>query len=115
MNNFDLVAEQQNRINRLNNPVLDVFASLREYAEEFERGLDAGQEVGARLVSFGSEITLHVRQIGYAKPNIITFDGFLENGSRVKLVQHVSQLSVLFVAVPVKAESQKRPIGFVSA
>lgn len=61
MNNFNWVAQQQNQINRLNNPVLDVFASLREYAEEFERSLDADQEVGARLVSFGSEITLHVR------------------------------------------------------
>jgi hypothetical protein len=115
MNNFNYLAQQQDQINRLNNSVLDVFSSLREYAEEFERGLEAGQEVGARLVSFGSEITLHVRQIGYAKPNIITFDGVLENGSRVKLVQHVSQLSVLFVAVPVKAETQKRPIGFTSA
>jgi hypothetical protein len=114
MNNFDYISQQQNKIHRLNNPVLDVFVALREYAEEFERGLDADQEVGARLVSFGSEITLHVRQIGYSKPNIITFDGVLENGTRVKLVQHVSQLSVLFVAVPVKPESPKRPIGFTS-
>jgi len=110
----DLMNQIGEQAHRKNNPVIDVFASLRDYAQEFESSLDEQHEVGARLVSFGSTITFHVRQIGYSKPNIITFDGTTDEGDRVKLVQHVSQLSVLFIALPLKVETKKRSIGFIS-
>ena len=110
----DLMSQISEQAHRKNNPVIDVYASLREYAQEFESSLDDNHEVGARLVSFGSTITFHVRQIGYSQPNIITFDGVTDDGNRVKLVQHVSQLSVLFIALPIKIETPKRSIGFIS-
>lgn len=99
---------------RRNNPVLDVFESVRSFAQEFEASLDESHEVGARLVSFGNAVTFHVRTIGYSAPNIIWFDGITDDGNRVKLVQHVSQLSVLFVALPAAATEKKRSIGFVT-
>ncbi len=92
---------------------LQAFNSLRHHAMEFEQSLDERHEVGARLVSFGNAISFQVQQIGYAPPNLISFDGITEDGARVRLVQHVSQLSVLFIAMPITEDKVKRPIGFV--
>ena len=92
---------------------LQAFHSLRHYAMEFEQSLDEHHEVGARLVSFGNAVSFQVQQIGYAPPNLISFDGVTEEGARVRLVQHVSQLSVLFIAMPITVDKVKRPIGFV--
>ena len=63
-------------------------------------------------MSFGRQVTLHVHRVGYSTPAIITFDGVTEEGERVQLIQHVSQLSFLLVAVK-KLESQPRRIGFI--
>lgn len=92
---------------------LQAFNSLRRYAMEFEKSLDERHEVGARLVSFGNAVSFQVRQIGYAPPNLISFDGITDDGARVRLVQHVTQLSVLFIAMPIMEDKVKRPIGFV--
>lgn len=98
---------------RKNNPALSAFESLEQYVREFEVDLDSEHEVGARLVSFGSEVTFHVRQIGYSLPNLITFDGITNDGNRVKLIQHVSQLSVLLVAMKTATSAPRQPIGFL--
>ncbi|MDQ1925116.1 DUF6173 family protein, partial [Massilia pseudoviolaceinigra] len=58
-------------------------------------------------------ITFHVRQIGNI-PSVITFDGVMDDGETVQLVQHASQLSVLLIALPVKIAQLKRVIGFVT-
>lgn len=92
---------------------LQAFNSLRRYAMEFEKSLDERHEVGARLVSFGNAVSFQVQQIGYAPPTLISFDGITEEGARVRLVQHVTQLSVLFIAMPIMEDKVKRPIGFV--
>ena len=92
---------------------LQAFNSLRRYAIAFEESLDERHEVGARLVTFGNAVSFQVQQIGYAPPNLISFDGVTEEGARVRLVQHVTQLSVLFIAMPIKEDKVKRPIGFV--
>lgn len=94
------------------NPVIQVFASLKEYVSDFQDTLDEEHEVGANLVSFGREVTFHVHTLGYSAPAIITFHGALENGNRVQLIQHVSQLSFLLVAVK-KLGDKPRRIGFV--
>lgn len=114
MDYLQAMHRREQKIARNNAPVLDVFEALRDYALDFERELDNDHEVGARLVAFGSAITFHVDKIGYTQPSVITFDGVTEEGGRVKLVQHVSQLSVLFIAVPVRCGRTKQPIGFVN-
>lgn len=103
----------QHQAHRDRNPVIGVFESLVRYIQEFEAALDETQVVGARLVSFGREITFHVKQISYSKPFMIVFDGELDNGSKVRLLQHVSQLSVLLMALDITKEEQKQPIGFI--
>jgi hypothetical protein len=77
----------------------------------FEADLDNEHEVGARLVAFGQSVVFHIDYIKSAKPHIITFMGTDENGSKVHLVQHWTQLSVLLIALKKRAEQPKR-IGF---
>lgn len=88
---------------------------LIEWINDFHRSLDENHEVGARLVSFGQSVTFHIDDIGYWNPSLISFKGKNENGESVELIQHVSQISILLVALKRKDVSQpKRPIGFAS-
>jgi len=77
----------------------------------FEEDLDDQHEVGARLVTFGPAILIQVEDVGYWGPDIVIFYGIDEGGQKVQLLQHVSQLSVLLVAVK-KAHDKPRRIGF---
>lgn len=88
---------------------------LIEWINDFHRSLDEEYEVGARLVSFGQTVTFHIDDIGYWNPSLISFQGKNENGEVVELIQHVSQISVLLVALKRENIHQpKRPIGFAS-
>jgi hypothetical protein len=85
------------------------------WINDFHRSLDEGYEVGARLVSFGQTVTFHIDDIGYRNPSLISFHGKNENGEAVELIQHVSQISILLVALKRENINQpKRPIGFAS-
>ena len=70
-------------------------------------------QAGGRLVSAG-DITFSIQDIGYWDPNMIVFYGELSDGSAVELVQHISQLNLLLVAVPRHDDIEKprRIIGF---
>lgn len=103
----------QEQAHRRDNPVIDVCESLQAYIKQFEAELDDAHEVGAHLVNFGQSFTLHVSQLGFSQPNLVTFYGTSQNGDKVQLVQHVSQLSVLLVAVKRATDEPKRPIGFI--
>ena len=78
---------------------------------EFEEKLDPSQELSARLVNFSAEETISIEDVGYWGPDIIKFYGRNSKGDPVELIQHMSQLSVLLVAVQVEKGSAKR-IGF---
>jgi len=94
------------------NPAQWTYERLAEYIKEFEAALDNDHEIGARLVSFGQNVTFHIEDIGYYGPDIIHFEGRNEAMEKVQLIQHVSQLSVLLVAVK-KQQDKPRRIGFV--
>lgn len=80
-------------------------------AKAFEESLPEDAEIGLRLASFGMAASLHVRAIGYKDPNIIEFHGVDDTGRNLSLIQHLSQLSVLFVAMkPVEAKPYR--VGF---
>lgn len=82
---------------------------------DFHRSLDNAHEAGGRLVSFGQNFTFHIVDISYWNPSLIIFEGVNEDGSPVELIQHVSQISVLLVALKRRdPEQPKRPIGFMS-
>lgn len=80
----------------------------------FDEALDLAQEVGMQLVSFGQSVTFHVAEIAYCNPSLIIFKGWMDNGRRVELTQHVSQISFLLIALPrLNPEKPKRKIGFI--
>lgn len=89
------------------------YERLVKYVLQFEAQLDQDHEIGGRMVSFGPQVQFHILDVGYWNPDIITFDGLDQNGNRVRLIQHVSQLNVLLVAMR-KRESDAPPrrIGF---
>lgn len=84
---------------------------LKSYIIDFESGLDQDQEVGARLVSFGQTVTFHIEDIGYWNPSLITFTGTTDDGQQLKLVQHVTQISVLLMSVK-RIHPEKERIGY---
>ena len=71
---------------------------LSNYIIEFEKDLESNEELAIRLVSFGESIIINVDDIGYHNPSLISFTGTTSSGARVKLVQHVSQISFLLMA-----------------
>jgi len=106
---MDQITEQAHR---RNNPVVEVCETLKRYVEEFEHTLDEEHEVGVRLASFGGVVLFHAQQIGFSKPNVITFYGVTEEGDKVQLIQHVSQLNFLLKSVKKREEKANR-IGFL--
>ena len=85
---------------------------VMERIKDFEEELDNDHEVSLLLTSFGQSVTLAVTEIGYSNPTTLVFHGFV-NGQRATLIQHVSQLNFLLLAVK-KADPEKPPrrIGF---
>ena len=82
------------------------------YIREFEKQLDSNQEVAMGFA--GSEAgVIQIEGIGFFDPDILTFFGTDEDGMKMHLIQHVSQLSVLLQARP-KADPDDAPrrIGF---
>jgi hypothetical protein len=95
-------------------PAESTYRRLMKYIGQFEMQLDRDHEIGGRFVSFGDDTHFHIADVGYWNPDIITFDGFDQTGNRVKLIQHVSQLNVLLVAVRKTTPPAEPPrrIGF---
>ena len=85
---------------------------LVNYINNFEEKLDEEHEVGARLVTFGSEVIFHIQDMGYHGPDIISFTGIDDKSQKVQLIQNINQLSVLLIAMK-KTEEKARRIGFV--
>ena len=91
----------------------DMYDRLVALINHFEKGLPEDMQAGGRLVSAG-DVTFSIQDIGYWDPDMIVFYGELSDGSAVELVQHISQLNLLLVAVPRKDDIKKprRIIGF---
>ncbi len=82
------------------------------YIQNFEKQLD-GEHEAAMGFAGGDAGVLRIEGMGYFDPDIITFYGSDEGGSRTQLVQHVGQLNVMLRALPkaIPAEPARR-IGF---
>jgi len=87
----------------------EFYHRLVKWINDFEKSLDQEHEVGVRLVSFGREVVFHLTGITYWNPSLIRFDGMLDNGSPVELIQHVTQISILLT----KVNRTTRKIGFM--
>lgn len=93
-------------------PAQWAYERLILYIKNFEDRLDNKHEVAMGLVG-GEAGVLRIEGIGYFAPDIVTFYGRDEEGSRMQLVQHVTQLNVVLRAMPKDAEIEEpRRIGF---
>jgi hypothetical protein len=85
---------------------------LEAQIKAFDESLDQDHEVGVRLVTFGQAITFHVSDLGYHNPSLIFFYGETD-GQKVQLIQHVSQISFVLLAMrKPDPEKPRRPFGF---
>lgn len=93
-------------------PAQWAYERLVLYIQNFEQQLDADQEVALGLTG-GEAGVLRIEGLGYFAPDILTFYGHDDDGARTQLIQHVSQLNVMLVALPKDAEEEApRRIGF---
>ncbi|MFD1794743.1 hypothetical protein FQV27_06330 [Paracoccus aurantiacus] len=90
----------------------EVFNHLVTRVKDFQATLPEHYELGIQLANFGSERAVHVRGMGYRNPSIIEFYGLLDGITEVAVVQHVSQLNFMLVAVPPLPEQPPYRIGF---
>lgn len=93
-------------------PAKWAYERLILYIQKFEETLDGEHEVAMGFAG-GDAGVLRIEGMGFFDPDIITFYGSDPTGAKTQLVQHVSQLSVMFRAVP-KHIDQEKParIGF---
>jgi len=89
------------------------YERLVKMINEFDASLDSEHEVGVRLVNFGQTIQFHVVDLGFYNPGLIIFHGELDNGDKIQLTQHITQISFLLIAAKrTNPEKPKRRIGF---
>lgn len=82
------------------------------YIKNFEEQLDTEHEVAMGFTG-GDAGILRIEGIGWFAPDILTFYGEDDDGSRTQLIQHVSQLNVMLRALPKAPEDETaRRIGF---
>ena len=91
----------------------ELYNHLVKQIKEFEDSLDNAEEVGICLVNFGQTITFSLQSIAYANPSLIIYHGN-SNGNNVRLIQHISQTSILLMKFPrSEPEKPRNKIGFI--
>ena len=92
----------------------DMYRRIVALINNFESDMPDDMQAGGRLVSAGN-ITFSIQDVGFWDPNMIVFYE-LSDGSHVELVQHLSQLNLLLVAVKRTDDTDKprRIIGFTT-
>ena len=107
-----LAAELQIETQRLSHSDV-MYEKIIQQIAVFEKSLKLDEEVGAYLTHFGKEIIIQIESVGYQKPYLIIFNGRdTIDSSRVQLIQHVSQVNLLFVAIKVQENREPIRIGF---
>lgn len=93
-------------------PAQWAYERLILYLRNFEQQLDAEHEVAMGFTG-GQTGVMRIEGMGYFDPDIITFYGRDDEGSRTQMIQHVSQLNVALRALP-KPSPEEPPsrIGF---
>lgn len=93
-------------------PAQWAYERLILYIKNFEGQLDNKHEVAMGFTG-GEAGVLRIEGIGYFDPDIVTFYGRDDGGTRTQLIQHVTQLNVMLRALPKAPEVEEpRRIGF---
>ncbi len=94
------------------NPAEWAFVRLSKLIEDFEKGLDKDDEVGARIVGLPGDGAMSIDDVGFWGPDFILFLGKNSDGKPVRLIQHYGQINVLLDARKKPEEREARRIGF---
>ena len=94
------------------NPAEWAFVRLSKLIEDFEKGLDKDDEVGARIVGLPGDGTMSIEDVGFWGPDFILFIGRNADGKPVRLIQHYGQINVLLDVRRRPEEREARRIGF---
>lgn len=93
-------------------PAQWAYERLVLFIQNFEEQLDRDHEVALGLTGAEAGV-LRIEGLGYFAPDILTFYGSSDAGARTQLIQHVSQLNVMLLALPKQPEQEEpRRIGF---
>jgi len=80
---------------------------------EFSETIDDGYDVGIRVTSLGSSIKVYLIDVNYYDPHLIIFNSESQDGTIIKIVQHVTQLNYALIALKkLEPKNPKRQIGF---
>ncbi|MDZ4051843.1 MAG: DUF6173 family protein, partial [Phenylobacterium sp.] len=94
------------------NPAEWAVVPLSKLIEDFEKGLDKDDEVGARIVGLPGDGTMSIEDVGFWGPDFILFIGKNAEGKPVRLIQHYGQINVLLDVRRRPEEREARRIGF---
>ena len=94
------------------NPAEWAFVRLSKLIEDFEKGLDKDDEVGARIVGLPGDGAMSIEDVGFWGPDFILFTGKNADGKPVRLIQHYGQINVLLDVRRRPEEREARRIGF---
>ena len=91
---------------------MDVRTDSRQIID-FEKELSPDEEIGGRFIVPQKRAHFILKTSVYWGPDLMIFYGTsTQTGSRIQLMQHYSQLSILLCVVPKEKENARR-IGFV--
>ena len=94
------------------NPAEWAFVRLSKLFEDFEKGLDRDEEIGATVVGLPGDATLSFEEVGFWGPDFILFSGKNADGKPVRVVQHYSCINVMLNVTKKPMEREARRIGF---
>ena len=89
------------------NPAEWAFVRLSKLIEDYEKGLDKDEEVGARNVGLPGDGVMQIKDVGFWGPDFIMFLGENADGKPVRLIQHYAQINVLLDARKKPDERQR--------
>jgi hypothetical protein len=90
------------------NPAERAVADLGKQIATFEADLSEEEEVGAIIIGAPDGTIFHITAFGWINIDVLVFEGVNERGRPQRLVQHVSQLSILLTALPKLEETPRR-------
>ena len=96
---------------KLRNRAVDALEAIIQEIRVFEENLGPDHEIGMPIIGGPSGLLIHIRTVRVIDDDKLTFNGFDSDSNPVRLVQHLSQLNFLMLAVKKLAEKPAR-IGF---
>lgn len=80
---------------------------------EFSSQIGENHEVGLQVTTLGNGIQVYLNELSYHNPHLIIFGSENPDGTKLRIVQHITQLNYALIAIPkTEPEKPKRKIGF---